>query len=52
VIVDVCDGDMSFSEEGLFCFGGVVGASLEDLDVCWTSLEVFLDEDMVAVGQA
>jgi hypothetical protein len=43
---------MSLFEEGLFCFGGVVGASLEDLVAGWTSLEVFLDEDMVSVGQA
>jgi hypothetical protein len=44
---------VSFFEEGfVFCVGGVVGASLEDLVVGWTSLEVFLDEDMVTVGQA
>jgi hypothetical protein len=40
--------------DGLFLpgFGGVVGASLEGLVVCRTSSEVFLDEDMVTVGQA
>jgi hypothetical protein len=42
---------VSFFAEGLFCVG-VVGASLEDLVVGWTSLEVFFDEDMVTVGQA